>query len=87
MPPPRKRPTTLLVQDEELPAQRTLPVQTAVMVEEAKLGCITAMLMCLDRRQRLAFILGEVLGETSETSAVETEAQASGRLRLVYGWA
>jgi Sigma-70, region 4 len=34
-----------------------------------KLGCITAMLMCLDRRQRMAFILGEVFGETSEVGA------------------
>lgn len=46
-----------------------LPVETQVLVQEAKLGCITAMLMCLDRRQRLAFILGEVFGETSETAA------------------
>jgi len=57
------------MQDVELPDQRSLPVETAVLVEEAKLGCITAMLMCLDRRQRLAFILGEVFGETSEGGA------------------
>lgn len=54
------------VPDEELPDPRALPVETNLLVEEAKLGCITAMLMCLDRRQRLAFILGEVLGESSE---------------------
>jgi RNA polymerase sigma factor (sigma-70 family) len=53
------------VPDEDLPDERALPVETKLLVEEAKLGCITAMLMCLDRRQRLAFILGEVLGETS----------------------
>jgi RNA polymerase sigma factor (sigma-70 family) len=57
------------VPDEDLPDTRTLPVETALLVEEAKLGCITAMLMCLDRRQRLAFILGEVFGETSEAGA------------------
>jgi RNA polymerase sigma factor (sigma-70 family) len=57
------------VEDEDLPDERTLPVETKVLVEEAKLGCITAMLMCLDRRQRLAFILGEVFGETSEAGA------------------
>ena len=57
------------VPDEELPDQRALPVETKVLVDEAKLGCITAMLMCLDRRQRLAFILGEVLGESSEVGA------------------
>lgn len=53
----------------DLPDERTLPVETQMFVEEAKLGCITAMLMCLDRRQRLAFILGEVFGETSEKAA------------------
>ena len=57
------------VRDEDLPDERALPVETKVLVEEAKLGCITAMLMCLDRRQRLAFILGEVLGETSDVGA------------------
>ncbi len=57
------------VRDEDLPDERALPVETKVLVEEAKLGCITAMLMCLDRRQRLAFIFGEVFGETSEVGA------------------
>jgi RNA polymerase sigma factor (sigma-70 family) len=61
------------VPDEELPDQRTLPVDKALLVEEAKIGCITAMLMCLDRRQRLAFILGEVFGETSERGAAAME--------------
>jgi RNA polymerase sigma factor (sigma-70 family) len=31
-----------------------------VMVEEVKLGCTLAMLTCLDREQRLAYVLGEV---------------------------
>src|SRR5215831_9190226 len=57
------------VPDQDLPDPSALPVETALIVEEAKLGCITAMLMCLDRRQRLAFILGEVFGEASEAGA------------------
>lgn len=57
------------VMEEDLPDEKTLPVTQSMIVEEARLGCITAMLMCLDRRQRLAFILGEVLGEDSETAA------------------
>lgn len=57
------------VEDRDLPDDGVLPVETAVLVEEARLGCITAMLMCLDRRQRLAFILGEVFGETSVEGA------------------
>lgn len=57
------------VMEEDLPDEKTLPVTQSMILEEARLGCITAMLMCLDRRQRLAFILGEVMGEESETAA------------------
>lgn len=52
--------------DADLPDPQAEPAHRAAIVEEAKLGCITAMLMCLDRRQRLAFILGEVFGVRSE---------------------
>lgn len=57
------------IPDEALPDSHAPSVETQVLVQEARLGCITAMLMCLDRRQRLAFILGEVFGESSETAA------------------
>lgn len=57
------------VQDADLPDPGTLSVDTHDLVEEAKLGRMTAMLMCLDRRQRSAFILGEVFGETSALGA------------------
>lgn len=40
--------------DEAPSAERTL------LVEEAKLGCMLGMLLCLDREQRLAFVLGEI---------------------------
>ncbi|WP_246522852.1 hypothetical protein [Gemmata palustris] len=33
-----------------------------LLVEEAKLTCTTGMLLCLDRRQRLVFTLGEIMG-------------------------
>lgn len=61
------------VMDENLPDERTLPVEMKYLIEEAKLGCINAMLMCLNRRQRLAFILGEVFGEKSEVAAEAME--------------
>jgi RNA polymerase sigma factor (sigma-70 family) len=71
------------VKDEDLPDERALPVETKLLVEEAKLGCITAMLMCLDRRQRLAFILGEIFGEKSEVAAeVMNESAANFRQLL-----
>jgi hypothetical protein len=56
-------------EDSDLPDESLLPIGHGLLVEEAKLGCITAMLMCLDRRQRLAFVLGEVFGVTSEQGA------------------
>jgi RNA polymerase sigma factor (sigma-70 family) len=34
--------------------------EESVMVEEVKIGCTLAMLQCLDRPHRLAYILGEV---------------------------
>jgi len=39
------------VADEDLQDERALPVETKLVVAEAKPGCITAMLMCLDRRR------------------------------------
>jgi RNA polymerase sigma factor (sigma-70 family) len=71
------------VQNEELPDPRALPIETALLVEEAKLGCITAMLMCLDRRQRLAFILGEVFGESSEVGAQALEVSPANFRQLL----
>lgn len=52
--------------DSDVPDEAAQPIGHGLLVEEARLGCITAMLMCLDRRQRLAFILGEIFGVPSE---------------------
>lgn len=50
------------VPDLDLPDPNAVPVDVPLLVEEAKLACTTGMLLCLDRRQRLVFTLGEVLG-------------------------
>src|SRR2546421_770626 len=47
---------------EELPDQSMfdeteVSIPLSLLVEEAKVGCTIAMLLCLDKRQRLAFIL------------------------------
>lgn len=55
--------------DRDLPDPASVPVDLPVLVEEAKVGCTMAMLMCLDRPQRLAFTLGEVLGVSDEVGA------------------
>lgn len=52
--------------DSDLPDESLLPIGHGLLVEEARIGCITAMLMCLDRRQRLAFVFGEIFGVTSD---------------------
>jgi hypothetical protein len=52
--------------DLNLPDPKSVSVELPLLVEEARVGCMTAMLMCLDRRQRMAFILGEYFGVTSE---------------------
>jgi RNA polymerase sigma factor (sigma-70 family) len=48
--------------DLDLPDPKSVPVDVPLLVEEAKLTCTTGMLLCLDRRQRLVFTLGEIFG-------------------------
>jgi len=48
--------------DLDLPDPNSVPVDVPLLVEEAKIGCTTGMLLCLDRKQRLIFTLGEILG-------------------------
>ncbi len=42
---------------------------TQLLIEEAKILCTVAMLLCLTGRQRLVFILGEVFGVTDNVGA------------------
>jgi len=55
--------------DLDLPDPRTVPVPVEILVEEAKIGCTTGVLLCLDGRQRLVFILAEILGATDTVGA------------------
>ena len=41
----------------------------ALLAEEVKLGCTLGMLLCLDREQRLAYVLGDVLGLSGDDAA------------------
>src|SRR5262245_15882316 len=45
-------------------------VERSVLVEEVKVGCTLAMLQCLDRAHRLAYVLGEIF-EMSGPEAAE----------------
>lgn len=48
--------------DLDLPDAKSVPVDVPLLVEESKVACTTGMLLCLDRRQRLIFTLGEIIG-------------------------
>ena len=55
--------------DEDLPDPRSVPADLQLLVEEAKVGCTSGMLLCLTRDQRLVYILGEILGVTDVVGA------------------
>jgi RNA polymerase sigma factor (sigma-70 family) len=48
--------------DLDLPDPNSVPVALPILVEEAKNSCTMGMLLCLDRKQRLIFTLGAILG-------------------------
>src|SRR6266478_2047971 len=62
--------------DLDLPDPSSLPVELPVLVEEAKNGCTMGMLLCLDRKQRLIFTLGEILGASDAVGAEILEMTA-----------
>jgi hypothetical protein len=54
----------------ELADPKGTSADTDVLVTEAMLSCTSGMLLCLDREQRLTFILGAIFG-VSDTVAAE----------------
>ncbi|MDY3561776.1 RNA polymerase sigma factor [Gemmata sp. JC673] len=62
--------------DQDLPDPKSVPVDVPLLVEEAKLTCTTGMLLCLDRKQRLVFTLGEILGVADSVGADVLEMSA-----------
>jgi DNA-directed RNA polymerase specialized sigma24 family protein len=69
--------------DLDLPDPKSVPVELPLLVEEARIGCMTGMLICLDRRQRLAFILGEYFGVTSEVGGEVMEVSSDNFRQLL----
>jgi RNA polymerase sigma factor (sigma-70 family) len=62
--------------DLDLPDPQTVPVDVPLLVEEAKISCTTGMLLCLDRRQRLIFTLGEIFGASDSVGGEILEISA-----------
>jgi len=55
--------------DMDLPDPRSVPADVQLLVDEARITCTTGMLLCLDREQRLVYILGEIFGVTDVVGA------------------
>lgn len=66
--------------DSDLPAAFGSAPERHLLVEEAKLGCMMGMLLCLDRTQRLVFVLGEVF-EISDTVGSQVLAMSKDNFR------
>jgi RNA polymerase sigma factor (sigma-70 family) len=60
----------------DLPDPKNVPVALPLLVEEAKNGCTMGMLLCLDRKQRLIFTLGEILGVNDSVGGEVLEMSA-----------
>src|SRR6266581_2314176 len=48
--------------DLDPPDQTSVPVDVRLIVDEARISCTSGMLLCLDRGQRLVYVLGEIFG-------------------------
>lgn len=69
--------------DLDLPDQSSMPVDVRLLVDEARLSCTAGMLLCLDRGQRLVYILGEIFEVTDVVGAELLEvSRESFRQRL-----
>ena len=62
--------------DLDLPDPRSVPVALPLLVEETKNSCTMGMLLCLDRRQRLVFTLGAILGASDTLGGEVLEVSA-----------
>ena len=57
------------IPDSELADPQSASADANLLVTEAMISCTSGMLLCLDREQRLAYILGEIFGVTDAVAA------------------
>jgi RNA polymerase sigma factor (sigma-70 family) len=55
--------------DHELPNQSEYSVEMKTIVNEVKVSCLTGMLLCLDREQRLVYVLGVIFQVIDKVAA------------------
>lgn len=71
------------IPDADLPDPGAVPVDAQLLIAEARTGCTSGMLLCLDREQRLVFILGGIFGVSDAVGAELLElSRANFRQRL-----
>ncbi len=69
--------------DLDLPDDRSAPADVRLLVDEARIRCTTGLLLCLDRGQRLVYILGEIFAVSDAVGAELLEiSRESFRQRL-----
>lgn len=71
------------VPDLDPPDPRTVPVAVEILVEETKNNCMIGTLLCLDGRQRLVFILGEIFQVSDEVGAEIVEVSPANFRQLL----
>ncbi len=55
--------------NEEFADQNAMSAEAQLLVAEARIGCTSGMLLCLDRGQRLVYILGDIFGVSDRIGA------------------
>jgi len=55
--------------DKEPPDQASVPADVKLLIDEARIGCTSGMLLCLTREQRLVYVLGEIFGVSDTVGA------------------
>ena len=55
--------------DTDLADRDAVPADAQLLVAEARISCTSGMLLCLDREQRLIYILGEIFGVTDSVGS------------------
>jgi RNA polymerase sigma factor (sigma-70 family) len=54
---------------DETPDPSSTPADFRLLEDEARIGCTSGMLLCLDREQRLVYVLGAIFGVTDGVGA------------------
>lgn len=57
------------IPDAELPDRNTLSADVQLYLHEARIGCTSGMLLCLNEEQRIVYVLGAIFGVSDRVGA------------------